>query len=354
MTELALYDTARAALAEARKIDEVTNIRDKALAMGAYARLAENVELEQDAIEIRMRAERRLGQMLTELKQAGELDKGGRPPDKPVEEARPVIKLSDIGVSKDLSSRSQRSSGIAEAAFEAMVARMRETIAARRSKITLDLARQGSKKEQRDARERALADKQLALPEKKYGVIYADPEWQFKTYSRETGLDRAADNHYTTSATAEICARPVGDIAADDCVLFLWATVPMLTDALAVMAAWGFTYKSHAVWIKNHVGTGYWFRNKHELLLVGTRGKIPAPAMGEQWDSAIEAPLGEHSQKPARFYELIEHYFANLPKIELNARAARPGWDAWGAEAPTTAAGEPIPHDAITGEVAAA
>jgi N6-adenosine-specific RNA methylase IME4 len=197
---------------------------------------------------------------------------------------------------------------------------------------------QAVKKLSREINEQELAAKQTALPNKRYGVILADPEWSFEPYSRETGMDRAADNHYPTSATDQICERDVGSIAADDAVLFLWATVPMLPDALRVMEAWGFKYKSHAVWAKDRIGTGYWFRNQHELLLVGTRGKIPAPAMGTQWPSLIDAPVGRHSEKPIKSYELIEHYFPTLPKIELNARNRRDGWDAWGNEAGAEAA----------------
>jgi N6-adenosine-specific RNA methylase IME4 len=181
-------------------------------------------------------------------------------------------------------------------------------------------------------REIELAAKQTALPNKRYGVIYADPEWRFEVYSRETGMDCTADNHYPTSPLEEICNRPVGDIAADDCVLFLWATVPMARAAFRVMESWGFEYKSQFVWVKNRIGTGYWNRNKHEILLIGTKGNVPAPAPGTQWPSAIEAPVGRHSEKPEKFYELIEGYFPNLPKIELNARRSRPGWDAWGNE----------------------
>lgn len=215
-------------------------------------------------------------------------------------------------------------------------------IAAEAEAGNVNAARNVVKQEARGERERDLADKQRALPQRKYGVILADPEWRFEVYSRETGMDRAADNHYPTSETDAICARPVRDIAAADCVLFLWATAPMLPDALRVMQAWGFAYKAQAIWVKDRIGTGYWFRNKHELLLVGTRGNIPAPAMGTQWPSVIEAPAGEHSAKPDRFHELIESYFPSLPKIELNARRARPGWDAWGLEAPTeVAAPEP-------------
>lgn len=199
-------------------------------------------------------------------------------------------------------------------------------------------ATQIEKKARRKAREAALGEKQHALPEKKFGVIYADCEWKFEPYSRETGMDRAADNHYPTTATDALCARPVGDITAKDCVLFLWATAPMAQHAFRVMEAWGFEYKTECIWNKvragNARGPGYWFSGEHEKLLVGTRGSVPAPAPGTQWRSVIDAPVGAHSQKPEIFAEMIEDYFPNLPKIELNRRGpARLGWDAWGNEA---------------------
>lgn len=196
------------------------------------------------------------------------------------------------------------------------------------------------KQERREEREEDLADKITALPNKRYGVVLADPEWRFEPWSRNTGMDRSPDNHYPTSCTEVIAARDVGSIAAPDCVLFLWATAPMLPHALLVMSAWGFDYKSNFVWGKDRIGTGYWNRNKHEHLLIGVKGDVPAPAMGTQWDSLIEASIAEHSAKPDKFLELIEAYFPNLPKIELNARRARPGWDAWGLEAPTAEAAE--------------
>ena len=208
--------------------------------------------------------------------------------------------------------------------------------------------RTAEKKVRRAERERTLAARQRALPAKRYGVIYADPEWDFSVWS-EAGKDRAAENHYPVSAENDIVLRPVATIAAADSVLWLWATVPMLLAALRVMAHWGYTYKSQWVWEKDRPGTGYWNRNRHEILLLGTRGAIPAPAPGTQWDSVVSAPIGEHSEKPAIFYELIEEYFPNLPKIELNARAARPGWDRWGYEAPAQEGGEADGTDADGG-----
>ena len=350
MTQLVRYETALSALAECRRIDEVKDIRDKAEAMRAYGRMANDVQLEMDAADLRLRAERRLGIMLDEAKREGRLRTGPARKAEPIgadEEPIERITLDDLGIDKKLSARAQRVGGIAERAFEAMVERTRQRIADGAGKVNFDVSTE-DKKQKRANREKLLAGMQCALPTKKYGVIYADPEWRFEVYSRDTGMDRSADNHYSTTATDEICARPVGDVAADDCCLFLWATVPMLPDALKVMAAWGFKYKSHAMWRKDRIGTGYWFRNAHELLLVGTSGNIPAPAMGTQFESVIDAAVGKHSAKPDEFYELIETYFPNLPKIELNARRARAGWVAWGNEAPAESC------DEKTGEIVAA
>jgi hypothetical protein len=136
----------------------------------------------------------------------------------------------------------------------------------------------------RGAREEALAERtqaaSVAIGSQLYAVIYADPPWRLEPWSRETGLNKAADNHYPTMDLAAIKLLSVP--AAKDCVLFLWATVPMLVEALAVMDAWGFRYCSNVAWIKDRAGTGYWFRNQHELLLVGTKGNVPCPAPGEQ------------------------------------------------------------------------
>lgn len=195
---------------------------------------------------------------------------------------------------------------------------------------------QSEKADKRAEREATLANATRRASEamglQKYNVILADPPWRFEPYSRETGMDRAADNHYPTESVETIAALDVPDAAADDAVLFLWATAPMLPEALDVMSAWGFQYKSHLIWEKDRLGTGYWARNKHELLLIGTRGNIPAPSPGTQPESVVKAPVGRHSEKPAIFYEIIERLFPNVPKLEMFAREHRAGWDSWGNE----------------------
>ena len=196
------------------------------------------------------------------------------------------------------------------------------------------------KKVAREEKEKALAEKTAkaskALGTKLYSVIYADPPWRFEPRSRETGMDRAADNHYQTMSTAAICAMKIP--AADDSALFLWATVPMFPDALRVMEAWGFAYRSQIVWGKDRIGTGYWTRNQHEILLIGTRGNVPAPAPGEQPRSLIIAPVGRHSVKPVVFAETIERMFPHADKLEMFARGPRAGWDTWGNEVPVARA----------------
>jgi N6-adenosine-specific RNA methylase IME4/ParB-like chromosome segregation protein Spo0J len=194
---------------------------------------------------------------------------------------------------------------------------------------------QAIKKIARQEKEQELAERTIIQTMhsegKLYGVIYSDPPWKYETFS-ENGMDRSADNHYPTMSMFEMMTLDVP--AADDCVLFMWATVPMLPEALDLLHEWGFNYKSHICWIKDRQGTGYWTRNKHELLLIATKGKVPAPAMGTQPPSVIELPLGRHSEKPAFFADMISTLYPTTPKLEMFARIGRVGWDVIGNEAP--------------------
>jgi len=241
-------------------------------------------------------------------------------------------KLSDLGVTKTQSSRWQHLAAMPADRFEQHVA------AAKRQAVnSLSRAETADEKKARRAeREQRLAERTAAaatsLNKKIYGVILADPPWRWEPYSRQTGMDRSADNHYPTMTTEAIKTLEIP--AADDCVLFLWATVAMLPQALEVMTAWGFAYRSACAWVKDKPGTGYWFRSQFELLLVGTKGSIPAPAPGDQCSSVISAPRGRHSKKPEAFYGEIDRMFPNLPKLEMFARGeAGCGWDYWGNEA---------------------
>lgn len=212
-------------------------------------------------------------------------------------------------------------------------------------------ARVELKKHERAEKERLLGQKQRDLPTGKYSVILADPPWAFKAYS-QNGMDRSPENHYPTMSIEDIMDMPIGDLSERNSVLFMWATAPLLPEAINILKVWGFTYKTHLVWVKNKMGLGYWARNQHELLLIGTRGDVIAPAPGSQFPSVITAAVAEHSKKPEDFYRIIESYFPSVSKVELFARNNRHGWASWGFEAPEEAPEPAEDHDSWDAPVA--
>lgn len=172
----------------------------------------------------------------------------------------------------------------------------------------------------------------------RYGAILADPAWMFETYSGK-GKSRSAERHYPCMTDDEIARLPVKEIAADDCVLFLWCTGAKLEEALWVIQKWGFDYKTVAfTWVKQNPkgsgfwkGMGYWTRSNPEFCLLATRGspkRLPdATDVGE----LIVAPVREHSRKPDDARKRIGRLVAG-PYLELFSRSRAEGWDAWGAE----------------------
>jgi N6-adenosine-specific RNA methylase IME4 len=126
--------------------------------------------------------------------------------------------------------------------------------------------------------------------------------------------------------------------AAPDWVLFLWATAPMLPQALEVMAAWGFSYRSHFIWEKGRIGLGYGTRNVYELLLIGTRSDVPAPLPGQQLESIIQAPRGAHSGSPMWAPGSLSRCSPTCRGWRCSHARAGEGWDVWGNEAPPDSA----------------
>jgi N6-adenosine-specific RNA methylase IME4 len=175
----------------------------------------------------------------------------------------------------------------------------------------------------------------LGIKQQTYPIILADPPWRYEhpTFS----LSREIEEHYPTLALEEICALPVTRLASESALLFLWVPPPKLAECFKVIEAWGFEYRTGLVWIKHAIGMGNYVRQQHEHLLIARRGEIPLPEPTNRPSSIIEAPRREHSRKPDEAHELIERMYPELPKIELFARYARPGWDCWGNEIPLRA-----------------
>jgi N6-adenosine-specific RNA methylase IME4 len=164
-------------------------------------------------------------------------------------------------------------------------------------------------------------------PEGEYGVILADPPWRYEHVETDS---RAIENQYPTLSLDTICDYRIP--AADDAVLLLWATSPKLAEAMRVVDAWGFTYRTCAVWDKEQIGMGYYFRQQHELLLVAAKGALPVPDPSARVSSMIRAPRGTHSAKPDVIYTIIEQMYPDIPRVELFSRTPRQGWTSWGNE----------------------
>jgi N6-adenosine-specific RNA methylase IME4 len=168
--------------------------------------------------------------------------------------------------------------------------------------------------------------------DRKYPLLYVDPPWRYDDFS--TTSPRAIEANYPTLPLERICVLPVSDLRAPSAVLFLWVLPVILEKAFGVIGAWGFTYCTGAVWRKDKIGAGFYFRQQHEHLLVATRGDMPAPPPLGRPPSILDAPRRKHSRKPDEAYELFECMYPALPKIELFARGpASPGWATWGSQA---------------------
>ena len=189
-----------------------------------------------------------------------------------------------------------------------------------------------------EERERPAGTLYAALPPSRYDVIYADPPWDYKGQLQHAGPGSddtgGAVRHYETLTLAQLKRLPVPSIAADDCLLFLWSTSPHLDQAIDLGKAWGFAWATIAfVWDKVKVNPGFYTLSQCELCLVFKRGRIPQPRGARNVRQLVRAERGPHSAKPEEVRERIEAMFPEQSRIELFARRAAPGWDAWGMEA---------------------
>ena len=190
----------------------------------------------------------------------------------------------------------------------------------------------------------------IPFPDKKYKIIYADPPWSYKVWSEDKRVAQGmAKAHYQTMKLGEICCLPIDRIVDKNCKLFLWATPPCLQEALTVMNAWGFEYKTIAFcWVKTNIssgtpffGIGHWTASNCELVLAGLRKGGVLNRKSKSISQIVMFPRGKHSVKPRCIREKIVDFCGDLPRIELFARPPKDrlfedesykGWDLWGDE----------------------
>lgn len=309
-------DLARAALAEAKTIQETKKILDVAGAAEIYAR---RQQLGEEAIgyahSIKIEALRLLGEMLKVGQDSGQIAKRGDHKSSGKEH------LADLGIDRKVSMVAQRLADLPPEQFQAVrdghstiTKAIREVEHARRPAVPLST-------------------------EGRYRIIYADPPWRYNDTrgGLESYRGSAAEDHYPTMALEEICAVDVKGISEDDAVLFCWATFPLLPEALQVIAAWGFEYKTAFVWNKVRPNFGNYHNANGELILLGTRGSC-RPDIDKRESQVITLErTGRHSEKPEEFRAMIDRLYPRGKRIELFARSLHDGWDAHGNEIPKAA-----------------
>ncbi len=309
------FNKAKQELALATEIDEVKEIRDKAEALRAYAKQAgESLGMQNQCAEIKIRAERRAGELIPE-----QIKHGG---DRKTESRLQDATLKNIGIDKTESHRFQQVASIPEEKFEEHITNVKD----KKKELTSIGVQKLAKELQREERDKNLVTK--PLPEGLYEVIFADPPWKY-----DFSVDKSdeIEVHYPTMDLEDI--KNIKVPATDSSVLFLWVTAPKLLEGLEVLKSWGFEYKTNAIWDKKWFGMGYWFRGQHELLLVGVKGNFSPPKKENRFSSVISEKRTKHSKKPNIVYDMIEKMFPNKKKLELFARQKyNDSWEVWGNE----------------------
>jgi N6-adenosine-specific RNA methylase IME4 len=337
---LALYDRACAALAEAKRVDEVKDIIDRAAAIKAYARQAKNHDLEADAVELRMRATRRLDELRLAQAATVGLNQGAVPgktglKSNPVLDSRPT--LASQGIDKQLAHQGRILGKLSDAAFERKVAEARASVARvfRRAVREVEIAQEKEERRAMATQGGSVADLHALIASGyRAGLIAIDVPWPFEHYSERAA--HAVNDHYHTMTLDAIKALPIAKLAADDCAWTTWPNSPIWHP---VIEAWGFTYSGLAFdWVKLnpdgeglHWGNGYGTRQNPEPCLLARRGSPLRPDGGVH--SVIMDPVRAHSEKPDEAYARMERLYGG-PRLELFARKLRPNWMCWGDELP--------------------
>lgn len=323
--ELALLEQSKALLAECKTVDEVKSIRDKAEALRQYAKQqGECLEIQNAAAEIKIRAERRAGELIKVMPKSD----GGRPK-KTSNIVLPVSppSLADMGIDKMQSSRWQSIASVPEEDFEEHIEKSKkgdkELTSAGVHKLAKAIeARKPAEPTPAVKAKSAVVGSlsELIEADKRFPTIYADPPWQYGNQ----GTRASTGDHYDTMTVDQICAEPVLQLVEDNAHLHLWTTNAFLFDARRVMEAWGFEYKSCFVWVKPQMGMGNYWRVSHEFMLFGIRGSLPFRVRDEM--SWGEFDRGRHSEKPDGMRSKIERVSPG-PYLEMYGRAALPGTD---------------------------
>jgi len=320
-TGLEHFDKARQALALANTIDEIKEIRDQAEMLRAYAKQSgESLEMQNMCAEIRLRAERRAGELLKER----EWHPPGPDKEDRSHDATEPPKLEDIGINKSQSSRWQQMADVPEIDFEKYIAHV---VVEEKELTTSGIMRLA--RDVKEARAKESVVKQPA-PSGKYGTIIVDPPWPIQKVLREQRPNQQALD-YPTMTLDEIKNIPIIDIAEDDCHLFLWTTQKFLPNSLIILEHWGFRYVLTLVWHKAGGFQPFGLPQYNcEFVVYGRIGK-PAFINTKGFPCCFEGARRQHSRKPDEFYEMIRKATGG-DRIDYFSRESRSGYAQYGNE----------------------
>jgi N6-adenosine-specific RNA methylase IME4 len=370
LAPIGYYDQACRAVAKTLSVDELLKIRVESVAIGAAAKVAKNRNMEADAVAIRMRAVRRLHQLIEAQKTTVGLARGGEHGGRGkkidgVRKSPSIVRptLAMQGIDKSLAKQARTLGVLSEGAFESVVADARDKVsrAVRNAVREVEIEQERAGYRARTEQGGTVADlERLVATGYRAGVIVPDFPWEYEAYSRK-GNQRSAERYYDTWTLERILAMAplIRKLAADDCVFMPWAVWPRHPDALEVIKACGFDYKSAGfIWVKTtpnaevielngdglHWGKGVTgSRANTEVCLLATRGEPLRLSAGVH--QVVFAPVTEHSEKPDEVYRRIRRLYPG-PYLELFARKPRPDWMCWGDELP------PLAPDAASAEAA--
>lgn len=310
---------AEAALLRAVDVKQVKLVADVAAAQKV---LAQRQQLGDDVIgyahAIRIEALARLGELLKAIPKASGGTHGGRRTKlgsrrEPSSVAPQTLK--DLGLTKKVSHIAQQLAALPTAKREAIKSRKATLAQASREIKAVEIR------------------KAVAAPDAKYRILYADPPWSYNDKADAGSVQgKGAEHHYPAMSIAQLCALPVPEWCTKDAALFLWVTSPLLFESAAVIKAWGFTYKASFVWDKVKHNMGHYNSVRHEFLLICTKGSC-VPDNVKLFDSVQSIERTTHSTKPEEFRRIIETLYPHGRRLEMFARKASDGWDAWGNQA---------------------
>jgi N6-adenosine-specific RNA methylase IME4 len=325
MTELAQLEQAERLLAQVASVQDAVDLVNWAEQARVFAKQAKlGTGAINHATVIKLRAERMVAEHVDAGQAAGQIAEHGTNQHRGGPDSGPPPTLSELGLSKQ---RVAEARIIRNAYSDAELAELARDATDSDRLLSRDKIVRSAGWAQREHQQGRYADtSNLGHAD----VIYLDPPWRYDVQISDA---RAIENQYPTMTFDELATLRIP--AGDNAVMFCWVTAPQTDVAVDLIRAWGFTYRTQLVWVKDKIGMGYYARGQHELLFVATKGTPTIPAPADRPSSVITAPRREHSRKPDAVYDLIDRMYPNASKRELFARTRHDGWlEPWGLDVP--------------------